>query len=249
MACRYCYARRMYDRFRWNPAVRYDHDWWQSLRRIKAGNKIFVGSTFELFHDSMSDWLHPIFKWVRTFNDLTFIFLTKCPQNLIKFSPFPENCWVGVTATNFTAYLKAIGNLADIKASVKFISFEPLLGRINNATLPSLQASIKERHFDWLIIGACTGTMKEMDNLCLRKPSLEQPDLTPMPYGNRWTAQPRIEWVREIVEAADKAGVKVFLKNNLRPLLVSDDCSKPNYLTEDMFWASEKAQLRQEMPE
>ncbi len=32
------------------------------------------------------------------------------------------------------------------------------------------------------------------------------------------TVYPKIEWVREIVEAADKAGVKVFLKDNLKPL-------------------------------
>ena len=30
---------------------------------------------------------------------------------------------------------------------------------------------------------------------------------------------PKVEWVRKIVEAADKAGVAVFEKNNLKPLL------------------------------
>jgi len=30
---------------------------------------------------------------------------------------------------------------------------------------------------------------------------------------------PRIEWVKEIVEACDKAGIPVFLKDNLEPLL------------------------------
>jgi hypothetical protein len=65
----------------------------------------------------------------------------------------------------------------------------------------------------------------------------------------KYTLQPKIEWVREIVEAAGKAGIRVFLKDNLRPLLIPEDCSELNYLTEDIFWASEKAQLRQEMPE
>ncbi len=32
------------------------------------------------------------------------------------------------------------------------------------------------------------------------------------------STQPKIEWVRDIVEAADKAGVPVFLKNNLYSL-------------------------------
>ena len=30
---------------------------------------------------------------------------------------------------------------------------------------------------------------------------------------------PKIEWVQEIVEACDKAGIPVFLKNNLKSLL------------------------------
>jgi protein gp37 len=74
---------------------------------------------------------------------------------------------------------------------------------------------------DWVIIGAQTNPYKP----------------------------PEIAWVREIVEAADRAGIRVFLKDNLRSLLIPEDCSKPNYLMEDIFWASEKAQLRQEMPE
>jgi hypothetical protein len=49
---------------------------------------------------------------------------------------------------------------------------------------------------------------------------------------------PKIEWVQEIVEAADKAGIPVFLKDNLRPLgeLIAQFCSK------------DKWELRQEMP-
>jgi len=218
MACPYCYARRMYDRFKWNPEARYDHDWWQSLRRIKAGNKIFVGSTFELFHDSISDWLHPIFKWVRTFNDLTFIFLTKCPQNLIKFSPFPENCWVGVTATTARGFGNALQYMPDVKSEVKFVSFEPLLERIR----------VTERldDFQWLIIGQQTPVSKK--------------------------TEPKIEWVREIVEAADKAGVKVFLKNNLKPLLTSQGSQDNRFwrdMTDSRGFEPLHTELRQEMPD
>ena len=34
---------------------------------------------------------------------------------------------------------------------------------------------------------------------------------------------PKIEWVAEIVAACDKAGIQVFLKDNLEPLL----CDQP----------------------
>jgi len=59
---------------------------------------------------------------------------------------------------------------------------------------------------------------------------------------------PKIEWIKEIVEAADKAGIPVFLKDNLRPLFIPEDCIKPNALLIDCLWASDKAKLRQEFP-
>jgi protein gp37 len=57
--------------------------------------------------------------------------------------------------------------------------------------------------------------------------------------------QPKIEWIREIVEAADKAGIPVFLKNNLKPLIEST--AKHNAFLEFGLSLSE-GELRQEMP-
>ena len=61
----------------------------------------------------------------------TFIFLTKQPQNLPAWSPFPDNAWVGVSATNQEQFDKAVKYLKEVEATVKFISFEPLLERIS----------------------------------------------------------------------------------------------------------------------
>ena len=62
----------------------------------------------------------------------------------------------------------------------------------------------------------------------------------PAPLNKK--TQPKIEWVREVIEAADRAGIPVFLKNNLWDLLYS------NGWDDDIFWANNKATLRQEMP-
>ena len=68
------------------------------------------------------------------------------------------------------------------------------------------------------------------------------PKLTPTPYGKIWTAQPKIEWVREIVQACDKAGIPVFLKQNSMPLFEAR-------LWDDVRWAfSKRWELRQEFP-
>jgi len=180
---------------------------------------IFVCDMGELFGDWIPQkWQEDIFGVIRACRQLNhrFYLLTKQPQNLIKWSPFPENCWVGVTATNENMAFRGLSQFLQIAAPVKYLSLEPLLGCMPQLTSYCLiQAGVS-----WLIIGAQTKPYKP----------------------------PEIAWVREIVEAADKAGIPAFLKDNLRPLLIPSDCSRPNYLTEDIFWASEKAQLRQEMP-
>jgi len=60
----------------------------------------------------------------------TFIFKTKAPWNLVKWSPFPDNCQVGVTATNPQMFYEAQEYLAGIVATVRYISLEPYLERI-----------------------------------------------------------------------------------------------------------------------
>jgi protein gp37 len=192
MGCSYCYARRMYKRFKWNPEIRYEDVFWYPGLEGKPGDKYFVGSTIELFGDWIEDWwLENIFMWIRSYPQRTFIFLTKQPQNLIKWSPFPDNCWVGVSATNSEDFSEASDYLRRIRATVKFISFEPLLG-LSFGTL-NLQYWFIEAGINWVIIGRQTPVFKK--------------------------TEPRIEWIKEIVEACDKAGVPVFLKDNLKSLL------------------------------
>ena len=65
------------------------------------------------------------------------------------------------------------------------------------------------------------------------------------------TVYPKIEWVTEIVEAADKAGIPVFLKDSLKPFLISHG------MQDNIFWKDKSnkhgseelhCELRQEMP-
>jgi len=204
MACSYCYARRMYDRFKWNPEIRYEPEVMLDLAKMLDGSKVFWGSTIELFHDSISpQFLKQIFLACKIQNNLTHIFLTKQPQNLIKWSPFPENCWVGVTATNEMEFITAIECLKDITATVHFVSIEPLLKWNSIPSIiverlfePRTRYTLGEyigKYINWFIIGQQTPVSKK--------------------------TEPKIEWIREIVEAADTAGIPVFLKDNLLELV------------------------------
>jgi protein gp37 len=178
----------------------------------------------ELFLPQFESWTRRILHICSQWDDRIFIFLTKQPQNLIKFSPFPDNCWVGVTATNANMFRNAIFYLGNIKASVKYISFEPLLDSVNapdqKGESSELDYNFNLNVIDWLIINAQTNPYKP----------------------------PEIEWVREIVEAADKAGILVFLKDNLAPLLVNCEAME---LYSGFFKRNDEGDLllRQEMPE
>jgi len=88
------------------------------------------------FHCDMSDWLgigvpeewsQQIVQVCRDTPWHRHYLLTKQPQNLIKYSPYPDQCWVGVTATNSDTFDVAFRALWNIEASVKFLSLEPLL--------------------------------------------------------------------------------------------------------------------------
>lgn len=177
---------------------------------------IFVCDMSDLFGIGVPDnWTWQVLQLIKAYPQHRFYLLTKQPQNLIKFSPFPDNCWVGVTATSREMLDTAIAHLIAIEAKVKYISFEPLLDWRNFFFAGRFEQALKTASITWLIIGAQTKPYKP----------------------------PEIEWVREIVEAADKAGIKVFLKDNLYLLLHSE----PNF-ARDKLRVGTSGKLRQEMP-
>ncbi len=192
MACSYCYARAMYKRFKWNPEIRYERPlMYIEPFNIKTPSRIFVGSTIELFGDWIKrEWLEHIFEMVRYYKQHTFIFLTKQPQNLPKWSPFPENCWVGITAIDATMFYDGMAELNKIKATVKFVSFEPLLDQINGGECEAERLDLLEFvGISWVIIGQ-------------KKPVSTK-------------TRPKSEWIGEIIESSDKAGIPVFIKDNI----------------------------------
>ncbi|MBA7695186.1 hypothetical protein ES703_103808 [subsurface metagenome] len=133
----------------------YPRFWPSRLEQIRKRKK-----PSGIFLDDMSDWMGEYWpeEWTRAEIQVMrdcpqhrFYTLTKQPQNLAKFSPFPENCWVGVTATGYDAFNKALDYLKYIEATVKFISIEPLLEAI-----PFYMERLAYCGIGWLIIGAQT---------------------------------------------------------------------------------------------
>jgi len=213
-----------------------------SPKHLKKSSIIGVGWVGDVIGYGLA-FREQIFGTIEQCSQHRFLFLTKNPDRLITWGEFPDNCWVGVTATNTNKTMIAMKYLIAVKAKVKFISFEPLLERIR----PRFGGiNLYWDTLDWIIIGACTGALND-----LKPTAMKYPDLALMPYGKRWALQPKLEWVEEIVEAASKAGIQVFLKNNLEPLLrqsyetFGDLNSK---LVRAIKYPSWEWELRQEMP-
>jgi len=181
-------------------------------RKLTGGSPkgIFVCDMGELFGDWIPSWWQEVvFAQIRLFKQHRFYLLTKQPQNLLAWSPFPDNCYVGVTATNAQMFIDAGNALKDIDAKIKYISAEPLLSWDLGGS-GFIATMLQKWGINQVIIGAQTKPYKP----------------------------PKIEWVREIVESCDKAGVKVFIKNNLSSIW---DVDLPK-------WAIRDGGLRQEVP-
>lgn len=164
-----------------------DRLWDLPIEEYAEPRGIFVCDMSDLFGNGIpEEWTKKVFDRMWWGKQHRFYLLTKQPQNLIKFSPFPDNCWVGVTATGPEMFIDALANLKQVEAKVKYISVEPYLIK-----MPGRFIDDYGWWLDWLIIGSQT-----------------------KPYR-----PPTTESVQEIVQACDKAGMPVFLKENLKPLL------------------------------
>jgi len=195
-----------------------------TLLKWKDPAGIFVCDMADLFGIGVpEEWTRQVLEIIASVSWHRFYLLTKQPQNIAKFNPLPDNCWMGVSVTNYDQMLKANDNLLWINANVKYISFEPLLDPIcskKDIAMDMVNLMVTETPISWIIIGAQT------------KPFIP----------------PKKEWVKEIVEAADRAEVPVFLKNNLYPVFKHPDYQKGFNVPR---WACARPginTLRQELP-
>jgi protein gp37 len=86
--------------------------------------------------------------------NLDWLLLTKRPENISSMAPWeeqwPRNIWLGTTVESQEYAEERLPILADLKAPVKFISAEPLLGPLD------VRAWLG-RGLDWVITGGETG--------------------------------------------------------------------------------------------
>ncbi|MEW6097344.1 MAG: DUF5131 family protein [bacterium] len=183
--CSYCYARRFYKRFKWNPEIRYDLNAFKGIEKIKAGSIIFVGSTHDIFGNWIDDFvIKDIFTICDNHKNQWFVFLTKNPKRYCDFF-IPKNCIIGmsITGENIKKHKQDWASMKGIDA-LKLVSIEPLLKSINFIDLNEIFTGTSKP--DWIIVGG----------------------LTPKPVH-------KSEWVFEIRQYCKINEISLFEKRNL----------------------------------
>lgn len=161
-----------------------------------------------------------------------FVFLTKNPENYAKWGKWPENAWLGATVCDAGMFYDSCDALNRVKAKNKWLSIEPLFEALNGGECEGKRLDMLRGLIKWVVIGAQS-----------------QP-----------TVMPELSWVEEIVRACEAAGIPVWLKDNLRPLI--EPVRKKTYVilnnaindtNHDLFYKEiqnepDKCKYRQETP-
>jgi protein gp37 len=161
--CDFCYAERFSERFRGVPGHPFESGFDLKLRpeRLtqplswRQPRRIFVNSMSDLFHKEIPrSFIDSVFDTMEAANWHTFQVLTKRSSLLTRYlhnrygaGKSPPHIWLGVSIEDAKNTIR-LKHLRDSRASVKFVSFEPLLGSVGKIDLKGI---------DWAIVGGESG--------------------------------------------------------------------------------------------
>ena len=157
--CGHCYAGAMARRLYAMGNPKY-HNGFQSTihpedliepMRWKKPSTIFVCSMSDLFHSDVPfDFIDKVFGVIRNTPQHNYQILTKRAERMAEYfasRTIPGNVWIGVTVENPKAKNR-INYIRNLKASVRFISCEPLLEDLGELDLSGI---------NWIIVGGESG--------------------------------------------------------------------------------------------
>ena len=157
--CKYCYAEIMSRRLQATGikkyaagfSIRIHEDQLNIPYRWKKRRMVFVDSMSDLFHEEIPvDFIRKVFHVMNDNPRHIFQILTKRAERLFEVQhelTWSENIWMGVTVEN-EKVTDRIDFLRNTGAKIKFLSCEPLLGRLSGLDLHNI---------DWVIVGGESG--------------------------------------------------------------------------------------------
>ena len=157
--CRHCYAERMAKRLQAMGNRRYVSGFRVTLhedlidlpKKMRQPRLIFVNSMSDLFHEAVPEhFIAHVFDTMGACPQHTFQILTKRSRRLKEIAPrlsWPENVWMGVSVED-QRVIGRIQDLRQVRACVRFLSCEPLLGPLDDLKLEGIA---------WVIVGGESG--------------------------------------------------------------------------------------------
>jgi protein gp37 len=138
-------------RAKWTGTVRPDPASLELPLRWKKPRMVFVNSMSDLFHERVPEaFVAQVWDVMAKASKHTFQILTKRPDrmaHLTRVLPSLENVWLG-TSVESGDFLHRLNDMRQVRAQVRFVSFEPLLGSVGLANLSGIH---------WAIVGGESG--------------------------------------------------------------------------------------------
>jgi protein gp37 len=150
-----CYAERLAARLQAMGNRRYRNGFDLTLHpdqltlplRWREPRRVFVNSMSDLFHEAVpEEFIHRAFDVMAQAHWHVFQVLTKRSRRLAELAPrlrWPSNVWQGVSVEN-ARYTSRVADLMTVRAAVRFLSVEPLLGPIPELPLKGIAWVIVE---------------------------------------------------------------------------------------------------------
>lgn len=199
--CKHCYAETFAERWRDIPSHPYEQGFdlrlWVDRLDIpltwKEPAKIFVNSMSDLFHpDVPFSFILKVWRTMREASHHTFQILTKRPERIHDFFQWQSagyefglpNVWVGTSVEDQRWALERVPHLLTTPAEVRYLSVEPMLGRVSKPW-PTRYGILIDEAPNWVIIGGESG-----------------PSARPC----------EIEWIRNLKDECVDESIPIFIK-------------------------------------
>jgi len=213
--CEHCYAETLAHRYNfkvWGPAKttgrremsanywKQPYKWNRDAAMEGVRRRVFCASMADVFeeHPAVVEWRERLWDVIFETQHLDWLLLTKRPQNIKAMLPsvwrreVPRNIWLGTSVESQDYTWRRIPDLLSVRASVHFLSCEPLLGPLDISEYLECQVDIHGQIVpcscnlvNWVICGGESG------------------------HGARWL---QADWARGLRNQCERAGVPFFFK-------------------------------------
>lgn len=220
--CKNCYAEVMHKRLKGMGQPKYQQPFLSGAvehedtltipLKWKTPRTVFVNSMSDLFHENVEfQFISDVWKVMANCPQHTFLILTKRPERLLMYSELisrwaPKNVWLGISCEDQATANERIPLLLQVPAAVRFLSCEPLLGKIDLSRIPHFKDSLNNQYYRHV----------------LNEKSYSGNDCTDYPGKIDWViaggesghgARPmHPDWVRSLRDQCEAAQVPFFFK-------------------------------------